>query len=51
MNGPNQPAVHAHGAPEIGDDEINVFDLLQVVVENLRLLVVAPITMGFWRLA
>ena len=48
----NQPMTHdvapdsALVARNDDDDEINVFDLLQVVVENLRLLVVGPLIVG-----
>ncbi|WP_310564640.1 Wzz/FepE/Etk N-terminal domain-containing protein [Hydrogenophaga sp.] len=33
-------------APDVGDDEISLLDLLQTVVENLRLLVLGPLAVG-----
>lgn len=36
-----------HNAPDVGDDdEISLLDLLQTVVENLRLLVLGPLLVG-----
>jgi tyrosine-protein kinase Etk/Wzc len=47
MNEPNQAAMPAHDAPGDDDeDQINLLDLLQVVVENLRLLVFGPLCLG-----
>jgi tyrosine-protein kinase Etk/Wzc len=47
MNGPNQTLTSGRDAPGAGDDdEINLLELLQVVVENLRLLVLAPLALG-----
>lgn len=37
---------NAHQATEQGDDEISLLDLLQVVVDNLRLLVLGPLACG-----
>lgn len=33
-------------APDVGDDEISLLDLLQTVVDNLRLLVLGPLAVG-----
>lgn len=46
MHASNQGAVPAHGTSGEDDDQINLLDLLQVVVENLRLLVLAPLALG-----
>ena len=35
----------------VENDEISLLDLLQVVAENLRLLILAPITLGLAALA
>lgn len=45
MTEKNQPDVDAQ-LPAENDDEISLLDLLQVVVENLRLLVLVPLTAG-----
>lgn len=42
MNEANSPAT----APGEDDDEINLLDLLQVVVDNLRLLLLGPLAVG-----
>ena len=42
---------NAHQATEQGDDEISLLDLLQVVVDNLRLLVLGPLACGLAALA
>jgi tyrosine-protein kinase Etk/Wzc len=46
MNGPNLASSDTHSARDGVDDEINLLDLLQVVVENLRLLLLAPLALG-----
>jgi uncharacterized protein involved in exopolysaccharide biosynthesis len=42
----NEPTPGAVAHPEVNEDEISLLDLLQVVVENLRLLVLAPLSAG-----
>ena len=47
MTEPNQAALAAQSAPDNDhDDEISLLDLLQVVVDNLRLLLLAPLAAG-----
>ena len=40
------PTPHLHDSSAVAEDEISLLDLLQVVVENLRLLVVGPLVAG-----
>jgi len=46
MNEPDQTALVERNAPDDSDDEIDLLDLLQVVVENLRLLIFGPLVVG-----